>query len=218
MKYLKILGLAAVAATALMAFVGASSASATVFCKTQPTTGGSGTTGTTCPAGWAYTAGTRNHEVNVGKVTLTTAFKNIECKKSTIEGEIENEGSATETPSGPVRSLTFEECNCEVKVLRNGTQEFHWIADTFNATLTADGTETTASCTSIFGTEHCIYVTSHSDLGSITASENATTAAVAHIETTIPVLETDSLCAEQSGWKGTYEVTSPKPLWFAAHT
>jgi len=218
MKYVKMLGLAVVAAAALMVSVGASSASATVFCKTEPTTGGTGTTGTTCPSGWAYGAGTRNHEVNVGNVILKTGFKNISCSGSTVEGEIENEGSATETPKGPVRQLTFEGCNCSVVVTLKGTQEFHWIPDTFNATITSSGSTVTANCSTIFGTVHCNYVTENTDLGEITGSANGTTAAVVHIHANLPRETTNSLCDEESFWEGTYEVTSPKPLWFAAHT
>jgi type 1 fimbria pilin len=209
MKYVKMLILAAVATAALMAFVGASSASATVLCKAEPTSAG-----TICPSGSAYGAGTRNHEVNVGVVKLDTGFKTIECKKSTIEGEIESEGSATETPKGPVRALTFEECNCEVKVLKNGTQEFHWITETKNGTLTSNGTEVTANCSTIFGNVHCIYVTNNGDTGEVTGGNPAIT----HVNESIERKTTNSLCDEESKWTGTYEVTSPKPLWFAAHT
>jgi hypothetical protein len=217
MKYVKTLGVAAVAAAALMAFVGASNASATVFCKTPPTTGGGSTTGTTCPEGWAYPAGTRNHEVNVGKVLLKTGFKNIECEGSTIRGEIQNEGSATETPKGPVEKLTFENCNCTVTVIQNGTQEFHWVPDTFNVTITSNGSQVTASCSTIFGTVHCIYVTENTDLGEITGSESGA-AAVVHIHAVIPRQSTNGLCDEESVWEGTYKVEEPKPVYFAAHT
>jgi hypothetical protein len=56
MKYLKMLGLAAIAAAALMAFVGAGTASAAggVLCKVEGTS-----SGTTCPSGQAYTPGTK---------------------------------------------------------------------------------------------------------------------------------------------------------------
>jgi hypothetical protein len=218
MKYVKTLALAVVAAAALMAFVGASSASATVFCKTQPTTGGGSTQGTTCPEGWAYPAGTRNHEVNVGNVLLKTGFKNIECEESTIKGAIKNEGSATETPNGPVETLTFGKCNCSTTVLLNGTQEFHWIPDTFNATITSNGSTVTANCSTIFGTVHCNYVTEHTDLGEITGSANGSTAAVVHIHAELPRESTSGLCDEEAFWEGTYEVKEPKPVWFAAHT
>jgi hypothetical protein len=218
MKYVKALVLTAMAVMALMAFIGASSASATVFCKTQPTTGGS-TQGTTCPEGWAYPGGTRNHEVAVEKVTMGTEFETIECNESTIHGEIEKEGGATETPKGPVDGLTFTgSCNCSISVLKKGTQEFHWIPDTFNVTIISNGAETTATCNTIFGTVHCIYVTENTDLGEITASENSKAAAVTHINAEMPSRTTSALCGEESHWIGKYEVKEPIPLYFAAHT
>lgn len=210
MKYVKMLGLAAVAATVLMAFVGASSASATVLCKVEPTG-----EGTTCPTGQAYPAGTTTHEVSEGAVKLTTTFKNIECSTSTIEVEITNEGSATETPKGPVNKLTFENCNCEVKVIKDGTQEFHWVSGSGSGTVTSTGSEITAKCSSIFGTVHCIYLTNETDVGTYTGGAEAK---VDIQENEIPRLTTNSLCAEKAAWDGTYKVESPKPLWFAAHT
>jgi len=219
MKYIKMLGLAAVALVALMAFVGASSASATVFCKTEPNL--TGTKGETCPKGWAYPAGTKNHEVNVGKVTLSTSFKTIECEESTIKGEIENEGSATETPKGPVSQLTFtKNCNCTVTVIKKGTQEFHWVPDTFNVRIISDGAETTVLCSTIFGTVHCIYVTEHEDIGEITGGETAKEkpAALVHINATTPRSPTQAICDEEAHWTGTYEVKEPQPVWFAKGT
>jgi hypothetical protein len=209
MKYTKMLGLAVIAVAALMAFVGASSASATVLCKTPPTG-----EGTTCPAGQAYGAGTTTHEVSEGAVTLTAGFKNIECSSSIIEVEIKNEGSATETPNGPVNKLTFENCNCAVTVLKDGTQEFHWVPGTTTGTITSTGSEVTASCSTIFGNVHCIYVTNGTDLGESTGGPEATV----DITATIPRSATNSLCDEEAIWHGTYKVESPKPLYFAAHT
>jgi len=212
MKYIKMFGLVAVAAVALMAFVGASSASATVFCKTT----GTGTpTGTTCPANQAYPAGTTTHEVSEGAVHLTTEFQNIECKKSIIEVEIEKEGGATETLKGPVKKLTFEECNCTVTVLKGGTQEFHWISGTHSGTITSSGGEVTATCNTIFGTEHCIYTTENTDVGDVTGGEEA---AVDIEGNEVIRLPTSGLCAGQGNWHGHYKVESPKPLYIAAHT
>jgi len=50
MKYPKLLGLSAGVGVALMAFVGVTSASASILCKTN--TGAP--TGTTCAEGWIY--------------------------------------------------------------------------------------------------------------------------------------------------------------------
>jgi hypothetical protein len=210
MKYIKMLGLVAVVATALMAFIGAGSASATVFCKEKPTG-----EGTTCPAGQAYPGGTTTHEVNEGVVKLTTTFDVIECEESIIEVEIEKEGGVTETLKGPVKKLTFGKCNCTVTVLTDGTQEVHWIPGTINGTITSTGSEVTASCSTVFGNVHCIYKTNQTDIGDYTGGAGAKV----DIESTdIPRLTTNSLCAEEARWDGKYKVESPNPLFIASHT
>lgn len=214
MKYVKTLGVAALAAAALLAFVGASSASATVFCKAKPSEPPT-TTGTTCPANQAYTAGTTTHEVNKEPVHLTTAFQNIECNHSIIEVEIENEGGAMEAVKGPVKKLTFEECNCSVTVLKGGTQEFRWEADSFNARITSTGGEVTVLCNTIFGKEHCIYTTNVTEVGKATGGEEAKVDIEGNEVLRLP---TSELCSEEGNWHGTYKVESPKPLYFADHT
>jgi hypothetical protein len=211
MKYVKILGLAAVAAAALMAFVGASSASATVLCKT-PGTGA--TTGTTCPEGWAYPANTHIHAVNVGTVKLDTTFKNVECSNSTITGDTNTEGSATETITGPEGTLTFTNCNCTVTVLKAGFIEIHWIPDTHNGTLTSDESEVTVTCNTIFGSVHCIYETTEDSIGDVTGGNPA----IFHSTAVIRKKPTNGLCSEESTWTATYEVTEPKPLYVTGHT
>jgi hypothetical protein len=216
MKYVKTLILAAVAVAALLAFLGAGTASATVLCKTEPNGGATGTKGTTCPEGWAYPANTEIHGVlDPGTVTKTkTTFANAECKKSTFRGKTNNEGSANETVTVNLEVLTFEECNCEYKVLNPGTLEIHWIPDTFNGTVTSNGMEKTVTCNTIFGPVHCIYVTVNTDIGTLTGGNPATL----DVDATMPRLPTDAICAEQHTWEAKYEITTPKPLYVAAET
>jgi len=210
MKYVKMLGLAAVAAAALMAFVGASTASATVLCK-------NGTTTTTCSEKYGATTTIESKLVTGTKAKLATAFKTVECGKSAVAGKSgdakEGEGSATETVKGAVTTLTFEECNCEVVVLKKGTLEVHSIAGTDNGTVTSNGAEVTVQCNeTIFGKVHCIYVTENTDLGPLTGGNPAKLKA----EASIPRLKTDSLCSEKANWTAEYEVTAPKPLFISA--
>jgi len=219
MKYVKMLGLAAIAAAALMAFVGASSASATVLCTVE----GTGTpTGTTCPANEAYKAETEIHAVNKGVVKLDGALV-IECNKSTIKGNTTSEGSATETVGGPITTLTFEECTCEVKVLKAGSLEVHWInpvdeggkeTGSHNGTLTSSGAEVTVLCKTIFGNVHCIFTTNATDIGTLTGGNPA----IATANAILTQAKTDSLCPSEPRWTATYEVTTPKPLFVAGHT
>jgi hypothetical protein len=214
MKYVKMLGLAAVAAAALMAFVGASTASATVLCKTPASPQPGETTGTICPGGWAYGANTAIHAVNIGTVKLDTSFKTIECTGSTLGGETNAEEGSPLT--GPEGTLTFTGCNCTVTVLKAGTVAIEWIPDTHNGTVTSTGNETTTSCKTIFGTVHCIYVTSATHVGTLTGGNPATLSASA----TIPVdaEHSNGLCPQESKWTASYEVTTPKPLYVASHT
>lgn len=218
MKYVKMLGLAAVAAAALMAFVGVSTASATVLCTTAE--GSGATTGTTCAAGWAEKEGQEIHAISEGTTTLTTSFKNIECKKSTVAGKLANEGSATETVKGNIETLTFEECNCEVNVLQKGELEIHWIEGTHNGTLTGNKSVITTQCSTIFGAVHCIYTTSNTHLGTLTGSATTGKTATLDVEgKNIPLFEpTSSLCPEKSAWDAKYEITTPDTLNVAGHT
>jgi len=222
MKYVKMLGLAAVAAAALMAFVGASSASATVLCET-PGTGSP--TGTTCPEAWGVGAGDAIHAVSEGNLVLTTGseFTQITCKKGTVTGTVVTEGSATETvkaDSAKAGDLTWEECStpngaCTVSTVAAGTLEIHWIEGTHNGTVTGNNTIVTSECNSIFGKIHCIYKAANEDLGTLTGGETAT----ADFESTpINIEPTSNLCPKEPKWDAKYVVTQPDALYVTGHT
>jgi hypothetical protein len=212
MKYVKMLGLAAVAAAALMAFVGASSASATVLCTTQGT---GSPTGTTCPANQAEPAGTEIHAVNKGTVTLDGEAFNIECAASTIKGKTSNEGSATETVKGKIETLTFTSCGpSTVTVLKAGELEIHWKEGTHNGTLTGNGQEITTVTSTIFGNIHCIFSVTNQSLGDVTGGNPAIFTSNAKIKQ----LPTNGLCPNEGAWTATYEITNPKPIFIAGHT
>jgi hypothetical protein len=148
-------------------------------------------------------------------VHLTTEFQNISCNHSIIEVEIEEEGGAGKVLKGPVKKVTFEECNCTVAVLKHGTQEFEWLSGSHSARITSTGAEVTASCSTIFGNEHCIYVTNETEVGVATGGAEATVDIEGKEVLRLP---TSALCAEEANWHGTYKVESPKPLYFADHT
>lgn len=207
MKYVKMLGLAAVAAAALMAFVGGSTASATVLCKNNTST-------LACTEPYGTGTEITSHLVEKTKATLVTAFKTVECSKSTVNGKVENAGGSAATVGGKISALTFEECNCEVKVLKNGSLEIHSIASTDNGTATGNGSEVTVQCNgTLFGNVHCIYTTENTDLGTLVGGAPAKLEVK---EAEIPRLKTDSLCSEKAKWTANYEVTTPNPLYVAA--
>jgi hypothetical protein len=198
MKHVKMLGLAAVAAAALMAFVGASTASATVLCANNSS-----------PCNSVYKTGTKIEASVEGTAVLTTNFKNIECTESTVSGKTENESGAT--IEGKVSTLTFKSCNCEVKVLKAGSLSIAWTSGS-NGTLRSSGAEITAECESAFGNVHCIYATNNTDLGTLTGG---TTAKMDISSADIPRLPTNFLCDETANWDANYKVTSPDSLFVA---
>jgi hypothetical protein len=201
MRYIKMLGLAVVASAALVALIGAGTASATAFCQVEGSGG-------LCP-GEAYSAG---QEIDAAlssgtKVKLKTEVATVECSESTIKGETSSEEG---TPlSGPVSTLSFGSCNCEVKVLKTGTISTEWIAGTNNGTPRLTGSEITTSCSTVFGNVHCLYKTENTDLGALTGGSPATL----DLNTEIPRLATSFLCSEKAHWEGNYEFTAPKPLY-----
>lgn len=132
MKYAKILGLALVAAAALIAFVGAGSASATVLCKNG-----------TSPCSEIYGAGTTIKGKSTNAV-LTSNLATVACTESNTTAEVTNQGSASTTVTGTITALSFSGCtasagtvSCEVSVNNLPYHaEVHWTSGV-NGTLTA---------------------------------------------------------------------------------
>jgi len=111
-RYLKILAVSAVAAAAMMAVVGAGTASAkTILCTGNPP----GTTKSSeCPAGvhewtWPAPQKIKAHAVNP---VLETSLVNVECNESATEVEPSSDNSAT-TIAGKVTALSFTGCHIQ---------------------------------------------------------------------------------------------------------
>jgi len=226
MKYAKMLGLLAVAAMALMAF--ASSASATT--GTKHIINANKETETVPVA-----VGDTIHATNVGEAILDGTV-NIKCKKSTVSGTVSNAGSATETLSGNISTLTFEECGANtVTVLNKGSLSVHthWkvVIDKpgtgeeqktepeccepadGNGTLTSTGAEVTVLTHNILGTVHCEYVTNETDVGTVDGSNNTGKTATLTVDSTpIPRRSTDFGCGSTSEWTAEYTVSTPDYL------
>lgn len=208
MKYVKMLGLAAVAAMALMAFVGAGSASASVLCKTAPNAAGE------CPTGWDYPAGTTVHITQ--KAGTTAALESGStvldtCTTSTFHGFTANTGSATETVHGE-NTLTWgtaaTPCSKTTDTIAGGEVEIHAADDKGNGTVTAKNSEVTIN--TIFGT--CVYGSGPSiDLGILTGGNTPTIS----IDATVPKISGNFACPSTSTWTAEYVVTQPQPLWVA---
>jgi len=201
MKYLKILGLVAVVALNLMAFLGADAASATVLCEETPAADCSGTKVVAKSTNIVFSA--------ENSITLTGPFGEViaACTKSTAEGAIGNQGSTTETVSGNISKLTFEECGKRTVTVNSATRgslEVHHISGTDNGTVTSNDTTVIIEGVPIFGT--CRYQTANTDIGTLTGKDVATGGAPTFdIAATIPH-EAGSNCPNGT-WEGSYEYT-----------
>jgi hypothetical protein len=191
MKYIKMLGLAAVAAMGLMAFAGSASA-------TELYNGA-----TTLKAGtvldFSLKSGSSALLTETGGGTLDT------CTGGTVKGKITNAGSSTTTVTGENTSITWSGCTFPTTTVTLGKLEAHQVAATTNATLTADAEIGVTINTVFFGS--CVYgVKAGTDLGLVTAGNPATFTANA---VAIKLSGSAFACPETSKWQASYTSTEP---------
>jgi uncharacterized low-complexity protein len=190
MKYVKILGLLAVAAAALMAFAGIASADSI----TSPT----GTTYT-----GALTAESEGHAI------LDNPIAEIKCV-GTAAGSVE-EHKAGEKVSGAVHP-TFTGCtnSWHVTTITGGTLKAEHSSG-YNGIVYSDGATIEATRLGIV----CRYVTKTTKVGTITGGSTATM----HIQAAIPFHSGSGLCGEgATTWTGSYTVTAPTTGVFVDNT
>jgi hypothetical protein len=184
MKHLKILGLLAVAAAAMLAFAASASAD-----YVTTTTGGSPQTPTI-------------HAVNEGgHVVLANSIANIECA-STTEGSVTAHGNGIPV-SGPLSSLSFTGCtnSWHVTVTANGSLSLAWTSG-HNGTAKSTGTKVTTTRLGVT----CNYETNNTDIGTVTGGNPATL----DISASIPIAAGSSgLCGSGNAkWSGSYVTTA----------
>jgi hypothetical protein len=215
MRHLKILGLAAVAALALMAAIGAATASANAL--TCSTTGAIENKLCTTP-GSKQLADNAFFDASLKSGTvaeLTSTFDNVKCTKSTIKGTISNGATGT----GNIESMTFEGCT-----------------DSFGGACTADtsasaankwpvtATTTTAGVHDGNGILHVSNITGKFSCPIGTCRYTASTATPHVTGGETPVVTATKIplnreevssfgCSATATWSGTYVGTEPDSLW-----
>jgi hypothetical protein len=198
MKYLKMLGLAAVAATALIAFVGAGSASATVFCSTQTTP---------CSAKWAK--GTQlEFSVTAGSsAEWKTGFSTNTCTDGTLKGTMLTAGSGSETMKLSVDDSDFTWTNCTFSnaTLEGGELEIHSITGSNNGTVIMKGFNFTTSTTQYGSCNYSAGTGVH--LGTLTASGSGE--AMIDIKVTLAKSGGGFLCPNTMEWIEEWVQTVP---------
>jgi hypothetical protein len=206
MRHLKMLGLAAIAATALMAFLGAGTASATVICKNNLNT-------TTCSEKYPVgTEGTASLAAGTSMILETTGGSTLDtCTGSTVKSSIKEAGSATTTVTSNLSSITFANCTFPTTTVSPGSAVLHHIAGTDNGTLTTLNTEVTIN-TGFFGA--CTYgMGSATDLGTTVGGNPGSIT----INSLVPLVKNESgLCPAEARLTAKYVATSPTNAWVAA--
>lgn len=204
MKYIKAVGLTAAAAVALMAFAGASVASASmgVLCKNN-------TTPEMCSE--PYGAGTviklDGADIKFSNPTFGTITT---CGEVILEGEVENTGSTTETAKGPKTSVRFSQCTCALNTIKTGEWSIEHIPGTANGYFYSAGTEVTLEgCLGL----HCIYGPGATPikLGEVISGNPAKfneKATIAHIGG-----RSGAFCPSTGEWSGAYTINKPSPLY-----
>jgi hypothetical protein len=200
MKYIKILGLAAVAAMALMAF-GAGTASATKLCTTA---------GDTTNCGSHYPINTTVEGTLTGSAVLETTGGTVldTCTGSTVSGKTTSTAATGSTVTGNVETLTWTGCTFTTHTIAKGSLEIKHISGTDNGTLTGRNQEVTIK-TGLFGP--CIYGTAAgTDLGTVTGGNPASIT----INALVPLTKDDGgICPSEARWTASYAITTPKPLY-----
>lgn len=217
MKYLKILGLAAVAAAALMAFAGAGTASATTtLCKV---------TEDNCSEANMYPVGTEIHAVlkagTKAVLTPTGELPNVSCEESTLRAKT----ITTTTPEATIEELTFKKCNNTVEVLEPGRLQIHWDVE-HNGYLTVHGFHVRVKA--LFGALSCdfgeTFTANEHDTSveppktnrmTVTGGETAFVDATAEIPLTVGGKTGSLNCPTAAIWHAEYEVAKPKPLYIS---
>ena len=193
MKYLKMLALAAIACTALMAF--ANTASATTLKAA----------GVPIKTGAEISASLKAKTSTVFEDTF--GISQNTCTVSTVKGKTSNLTGTTVT--GNIETLTFEGCTRTTKTLKPGTLHIAWTSGR-DGTVTGSGSEVeTGTPTGV-----CVYGTgAGTHLGTLKGVATTTEHASLVVNAILPLIRVVSgSCVSDARWTAEYTVTSPTGL------
>jgi len=215
MKYLKMLGLAAVAAMAFTAFAGAGTASATggVLCENHTDH---------CNSKWAV-GSHMNFHLKSGTTALletTGGFFQNTCTGSTVTGKVTNQGSTTVKAAGEVKKewLTWSGCSGSTATITGGTLEITRILE--GTSQTGKGTVFASGfvVTSVVEGLHCYFQAgTTNDLGTFTPGANdldgilVINAIVSKIDNATH--DSNAFCPSTARWTAEYTQTGSTPLY-----
>jgi hypothetical protein len=194
MKYVKMLGLTAVAAMALAAFAGAGTASATTVCT-------SGTTTSPCLTGQTPYSGKIVAKLKPGTKAVLKGSLNVECTESVVSGTTNSKGE------GKIESATFAgTCTTCPKVTSLTPWNAHAVTGTApNGQLIVE--KPVVHLEQCFGFAKCTATASAVELEVIGGSPARV---IAKEE---PLTISGFGCGTSGTWTAEYEVTTPSSLF-----
>jgi hypothetical protein len=200
MKYVKMLGLAAATAMALTALFGASSASATVLCKTYETP---------CAVAWTYgtnleitatlQAGSTLEVRDIHEVLLDT------CTGSTIVGKTTEAGTKTTPVVGPNESETFTGCTGTTTVIKKGGFKVNYLGPFTKGEFIL----TNDNVTFVEAGISCTYGSGAEDEVGVVESDESTSYGEINFEGEFAKEGGSFLCPAVVFWTGKYLITKP---------
>src|SRR3954466_9215778 len=218
-KLIATIGLAVTATLALTAFLGASTASATV-CSTTGT-------GAACTSGKAVAEGSTVVAKANGTIALTSGFINVTCDESEFVQKLGKDTGGGITHSLIIK-LTIDHCHSNA----NQTTESCTVVTTAATTswaatasaigagqgkLVVSNVTMSFSCLAFGSNTKCNYSAATVGNGAtpelvVTGSDTAPKVTASNVALT---KEEGSgfLCSNTATWEGTYNVTSPASLW-----
>lgn len=195
MRYVKMLGLAALLAAALSAFAGVGTAAATTLTDGKKNILG---------------AETKIHAASEGKLILKTAVGTVECEV-TLEAKTQNEGGAGKQIFASLEQWIFKNCGMANAVtFTTGELQIFGAAGS-EGELKNEGLEITIEKSGF----HCIYkFTTSTKIGTITGTEKTKKTATIDFSATIPVTggRSGGFCGMNATWTGSFEVDVPDAL------
>ncbi|HWJ42740.1 MAG TPA: hypothetical protein VNR67_04835 [Solirubrobacterales bacterium] len=207
MKYLKMLGLAACAAMALLALGGVGSATATVLCSENIRP---------CPKGDDYGVGTEIQATLVAgtHTTISDTSENpiTTCTASTLKAKMTSTGGTPAVPvQAAIESLAFTECTNPVAVPKLGSFDIEHIGGSNTlGTFTLKEAEIKVT---LFGSVQCTYSAANVvDMGLVTGTTLMSNATF-DFAGILPRIAGGFLCPATSRWRATYSITEPVPLY-----
>ena len=205
MNQLKALGLAAIAATALLAILGSGTASATQLCRSASTP---------CPSGDTYGSGTlvSGSLTAATEAVLTTNIDTVKCASSAVQMTTTSAGGTGVGLTASLTGLTFTSCkdsfgtSCTVKSvnLPYTSQFFNGGASAELQITSASGAGASVVCGSLI---NCTFTTKDTVLAVEGAATPPTVTA-----TKASLNRSGGICPSTSTWTAKYNLTAPTPM------